>query len=147
MSLKDSIAADMKAAMRDKEKVRLETIRLLRSAIQRKEVDERIELDDEGVLQIVQKLVKQCNDAATQFTQGNREDLAEKERQNIAILEQYLPEQLSGDEIEALIKQAMEESGASSMKDMGKVMGIVKAKAQGCADMGLVSGKIKSILS
>ena len=147
MTLKESLIADMKVAMRDKEKVRLETIRLLRAAIQRKEVDERIELDDEGVLLIVQKLVKQCTDAEDQFAQGNRDDLAQKERENIAVLQTYLPEPLSDSEIESLIKQAIEKTGASTMKEMGKVMGIVKAGAQGRADMGKVSATIKSLLS
>lgn len=147
MNLKESLLADMKVAMRDKEKVRLETIRLLRAAIQRKEVDEKIELDDEGVLLVVQKLVKQCTDAADQFTQGNREDLAQKERENIAILQDYLPEPLSDSEIESLIKQAIEKTGASTMKEMGQVMGIVKLGAQGRADMGKVSATIKSLLS
>jgi uncharacterized protein YqeY len=147
MTLKESLVADMKVAMRDKEKVRLETIRLLRAAIQRKEVDERIELDDEGVLLIVQKLVKQCTDAEDQFTQGNRDDLAQKERENIAVLQTYLPEPLSDSEIESLIKQAIEKTGASTMKEMGQVMGIVKTGAQGRADMGKVSATIKSLLS
>lgn len=147
MTLKESLVADMKVAMRNKEKVRLETIRLLRAAIQRKEVDEKIELDDQGVLLIVQKLVKQCTDAADQFIQGNRDDLAQKERENIAILQAYLPEPLSDSEIESLIKQAIEQTGASTMKEMGQVMGIVKAGAQGRADMGKVSATIKSLLS
>ncbi len=147
MSLKENIFADMKAAMRDKETIRLETIRLLRAAIQRKEVDDRTELDDEGVLQIVQKMVKQCNDAAQQFTNGGREDLANKELANIAVLEDYLPEQLSDTELNDIVDQAIAQSGASSMKDMGKVMGMVKSQTQGRADMGAVSGRIKSLLS
>ncbi len=147
MNLKETIIADMKTAMRDKEKVRLETIRLLRAAIQRKEVDDRVELDDEGVLLIIQKMVKQCNDAAEQFIKGNREDLVDKEKSNIAILETYLPEQLAEDEVDLLITAAMEQTGAQTMKDMGKVMGIVKSKVQGRADMGAVSVKIKAQLS
>ena len=147
MSLKESIVGDMKAAMRDKETVRLETIRLLRAAIQRKEVDERIELDDEGVLLIVQKMVKQCVDAADQFTKGGRPDLADKEKANIAILQGYLPEQLSPDEIQSIIEEAIKSTGATSMKDMGKVIGVIKSQTQGRADMGAVSTKIKSLLS
>ena len=147
MSLKDTIAADMKTAMRDKDTVRLETIRLLRSAIQRREVDEQITLDDQAVLQIVQKLVKQCRDAAQQFEAGGRSDLVEKELANIGVLESYLPEQLSDEEIEAIIAAAISETGASSMQDMGKVMGIVKSKTQGNADMGAVSAKIRSLLA
>lgn len=147
MSLKERIVADMKSAMRDKETIRLETIRLLRAAIQRKELDDRVELDDEGVLQITQKMIKQCNDAAEQFIKGNREDLAEKEKANIAILEDYLPEQLSEDEVDAMIKDAISQTGAASMKDMGNVMGMVKSKVQGRGDMSAISGKIKALLS
>jgi len=147
MSLKDTIAADMKTAMRDKDTVRLETIRLLRSAIQRKEVDDQVTLDDAAVLQIVQKLVKQCRDAAQQFEAGGRSDLVEKELANIGVLESYLPEQLSDEEVEAIISAAITETGATSMQDMGKVMGIVKSKTQGNADMGAVSAKIRSRLA
>ena len=147
MSLKESIVADMKVAMRDKETVRLETIRLLRAAIQRKEVDERIEVDDEGVLLIVQKMVKQCTDAADQFIKGGRQDLADKEKANIAILEDYLPEQLTDSELEVIVSEAMESTGANSIKDMGKVMGMVKSKTQGRADMGVLSAKIKALLT
>ena len=147
MSLKDTIAADMKTAMRDKDTVRLETIRLLRSAIQRKEVDDQVTLDDAAVLQIVQKLVKQCRDAAQQFEAGGRSDLVEKELANIGVLESYLPEQLSDEEVEAIIAAAITETGATSMQDMGKVMGIVKSKTQGNADMGAVSAKIRSRLA
>ena len=147
MSLKDTIAADMKTAMRNKDTVRLETIRLLRSAIQRKEVDDQVTLDDAAVLQIVQKLVKQCRDAAQQFEAGGRSDLVEKELANIGVLESYLPEQLSDEEVEAIISAAITETGATSMQDMGKVMGIVKSKTQGNADMGAVSAKIRSRLA
>jgi hypothetical protein len=147
MSLKETIVADMKAAMRGKEVVRLETIRLLRAAIQRREVDDRVELDDQGVVQIIQKMVKQNSDAAEQFSKGGREDLADKEKAGISILESYLPEQMPEDEVTALIEQVISESGAESMKDMGKVMGILKARTQGRADMGAASAKIKSLLS
>ena len=146
MSLKDRIFADMKVAMREKDSVRLETIRLLRAAIQRREVDEKIELTEEDVLQTIQKMVKQCNDSIEQFTKGGREDLADKERGNVAVLETYLPEKLGDEEINAMIKAAIDETGASSMKDMGKVVGMLKPKLQGRADMGAVSGKIKSLL-
>ena len=147
MSLKETIVADMKSAMRDRESFRLETIRLLRAAIQRKEVDDKIELGDQDVVQIVQKMIKQSTDAAQQFSSGGREDLADKEKAGIAILQGYLPEQLSEDEIASLIQQAIAETGANSMKDMGKVMGILKSRTQGRADMGAVSANIKSILS
>ena len=147
MSLKDRILADMKVAMREKDSVRLETIRLLRAAIQRREVDEKIELTEEDVLQTIQKMVKQCSDSIEQFTKGGREDLAEKERGNVAVLETYLPEKLSDEKIDALIKSAIEDTGASSRKDMGKVVGLLKPELQGRADMGAVSGKIKALLS
>ncbi len=147
MNLKDSIIADMKAAMRAKETARLETIRMLRAAIQRKEVDDRIELDDQGVLQVVRKMVKQSADAAQQFASGNRQDLVDKENQAISILRQYLPEPLSEPVVEEIIEQALQESGAASIRDMGKVMGLVKSKTRGRADMGAVSARIRSLLS
>lgn len=154
MTLKESIVADMKAAMRGKETVRLETIRLLRAAIQRKEVDDQTELDDQGVLQIVQKMVKQSTDAIEQFAKGGRQDLVDKENANISILRQYLPEPLSDEAVTKIISQALQQCQAmqpsgvfNSMKDMGKVMGLVKPKIQGRADMGAVSKKIKSLLS
>ena len=147
MSLKDSIVADMKVAMREKDSVRLETIRLMRAAIQRREVDERRELSEDEVLQTIQKMVKQCTDSIEQFTQGGRDDLAEKERANIAVLETYLPAKLSDQEISDLIQAAIAETGAKSMKDMGKVVGNLKPKLQGRADMGAVSAQIKALLS
>jgi uncharacterized protein YqeY len=145
--LKQKLVDDMKLAMREKNAIQLETIRMVRAAVQRKEVDERVELDDEGVLQIILKLVKQCTDAASQFVEGNREDLAEKERTNIAVMEAYLPAKMDAEEVDSIISAAIEETSASSMKDMGKVMGLVKAKVQGRADMGAVSGRIKALLS
>lgn len=146
MSVKDRIAADMKQAMRDKDNARKEALRMLRAAIQRREVDDRTELDDAQVLAVVEKLVKQGRDSISQFEQGGREDLAEKERQDVAVLSEYLPEQLSDDEIDAEISKAVESTGASSMKDMGKVMGVLKPALQGRADMGAVSAKIKALL-
>ena len=136
----------MKVAMRDKSTIDLETIRMMRAAVQRKEVDDRTDLDDAGVLQIIQKLVKQCADAEKQFIEGNRQDLADKERANIEVMERYLPEKLSDEEVDQLIKEAIAESSASSMKDMGKVMGLLKERIQGRADMGALSGKIKGML-
>ena len=147
MSIKETLVTDMKVAMRGKETVRLETIRLLRAAIQRKEVDDRVQLDDEGVLQIIQKMVKQCTDAAQQFSNGNREDLADKEKANISILETYLPEQLSEQELEILIQEAIQQTGAESMKDMGKVMGIVNKELAGQADGKTISTIVKAKLS
>ena len=147
MGLKDKITADMKDAMRAKDKVRLTTIRMLQAAIQRREVDDRITLDDNGVLAIVEKIIKQSRDAAEQFTTGNRPELADKEMADIAVWEQYLPEQLDEAEVDTMITQAISESGAQSMKEMGKVMGLLKPKLQGKTDMGAVSAKIKSKLS
>lgn len=146
MSIKERIAADMKQAMRDKDNARKEALRMLRAAIQRREVDERIELDDSQVLAVVEKLVKQGRDSISQFEQGGRDDLADKERQDVAVLTEYLPEQLSDEEVASHIRQAIEKTGAASMKDMGKVMGMLKPALQGRADMGAVSGKIKALL-
>ncbi|NKB62333.1 MAG: GatB/YqeY domain-containing protein [Gammaproteobacteria bacterium] len=147
MSLKERLLADMKVAMREKDTVRLETIRLLRAAIQRKEVDDQRDLSEDEVLQTVQKMVKQCTDSIDQFMKGDRDDLAEKERENIRVLEEYLPEKLSDDEVDKLVQEAITQTGASAMKDMGKVVGSLKSKLQGRADMGAVSAKVKSLLS
>ena len=147
MSLKDGITADMKAALKAKDSARLGSIRLLQAAIQRKEVDERIELDDAQVLAVVEKLIKQSRDAIKQFVDAGRQELADKESADVAVWEKYLPEQLSDAEIDALVASALEETGAASMKDMGKVMGVLKPKLQGKADMGQVSAKIKAALS
>ena len=147
MSLKDQILADMKTAMRDKNASLLESIRMLRAAIQRKEVDDQIELDDDAVLAVLQKQIKQSQDAVKQFIEGERQDLAEKEQAHIDNLQSYLPEQLSDDEINALIDKAIADTGAAEMRDMGKVMGILKGQLQGRADMGAVSGKIKAKLT
>ena len=147
MNLKDRIISDMKSAMRAKETTRLETIRMLRAAIQRKEVDDRVELDDPGVLQVIRKMVKQSTDAAQQFADGNRQDLVDKENETISILRQYLPEPLSEQAVEEIIKQVLQESAATSIRDMGKVMGLVKSRVQGRADMSTVSARIRSLLS
>ncbi len=144
--LKQRLLDDMKVAMRDKSVIQLETIRMVRAAIQRKEVDDRTELDDAAVLQIIQKLVKQCSDAEKQFIDGERQDLADKERANISVMEAYLPAKLSDEEVDQMVRQAIEETGASSMKDMGQVMGILRDRVQGRADMGALSGRIKSLL-
>lgn len=147
MSLKDDITADMKSAMKAKEKVRLGSIRLLLAAIQRKEVDERITLDDTQTLATVEKIIKQSRDALSQFQDAGRTDLADKELADIAVWEKYLPEQLSSDDVDAMVADALKETGAASIKDMGKVMAVLKPKLQGRADMGQVSTKIKAALS
>ena len=146
-TLKERITAEMKEAMRARETVRLETIRLLRAAIQRREVDERIELDDAEVLSVVQKMIKQGRDAISQFDQGGRDDLVQKEATTLAILETYLPEQLDEAKLKELIDQAVKETGAQTVRDMGKVMGWIKPRVQGRADMGALSGTIKQKLS
>ena len=147
MSLKDQIFADMKTAMREKNASKLESIRMLRAAIQRKEVDDQTEIGDEDVLAILQKQIKQSQDAIKQFTDGDRADLAEKEQVHVDNLKDYLPEQLGDNEIASAVEAAIASSGAESMKDMGKVMGILKGQLQGKADMGKVSGVIKAKLS
>ena len=147
MTLKERITEDMKGAMRAGEKERLGTIRLVLAAIKQREVDERITLDDGQVLAVLEKMIKQRKESITQFESGGRADLVAKEQAELAILQVYLPAQMSEAEIDALITEAVAATGASSIKDMGKVMGIVKAKAQGKADMGGVSARIKQKLS
>jgi uncharacterized protein len=147
MTLKERITDDMKGAMRAGEKERLGTIRLVLSAIKQREVDERISLDDGQVLAVLEKMIKQRKESIAQFESGGRADLVAKEQAELAVLVTYLPAQLSDAEIDALIAEAVTATGATSIKDMGKVMGIVKAKAQGKADMGSVSARIKQKLS
>ena len=147
MTLKERITEDMKAAMRASEKERLLTIRMVQAAIKQREVDERVVLDDTQVIAVIEKMVKQRRESIVAFEQGGRADLAEKEQSEIALLQVYLPAQLSAAEVDALIKEAIASTGATSMKDMGKVMGAVKAKAAGRADMGAVSASIKAALS
>ena len=133
--------------MRAKDAVRLESIRLLRAAIQRREVDERIDLTDEDVVSVVQKMVKQGKDSIALFEQGGREDLVQKEAATLAVLETYLPEQLDEQALLILIEKAVSESGAQTGRDRGKVRGMLKPQVQGQADMGVVSGLIKQKLS
>ncbi len=147
MSLKDKILADMKTAMREKDASRLESIRMLRAAVQRVEVDEQAEIGDDQVLGIVEKQIKQSKDAISQFLSGDRQDLADKEQVHVDNLMAYMPEQLSDDDIAAAVTSAISEVGAESMKDMGKVIGLLKGRLQGQADMGKVSGIVKSKLS
>jgi uncharacterized protein len=147
MTLKERITDDMKSAMRAGEKERLGTIRLVLAAIKQREVDERITLDDGQVLAVLEKMIKQRKESITQFENGGRSDLVAKEQAELSVLQTYLPAQMSDAEIDALIAEAVAASGATSIKDMGKVMGLVKAKAQGKADMGAVSARIKQKLS
>jgi hypothetical protein len=146
MSLKERITDDMKAAMRSGEKERLGVIRMITSAIKQREVDERITLDDTQVLTVLEKMIKQRKESLTMFQAGNRQDLVDKESAEITLLQGYLPSQLSDADIDALIGDAIAATGAASIKDMGKVMGIIKSKAQGRADMGAVGAKIKAKL-
>ncbi len=147
MSLKEKISEDMKAAMRAKDAERLGTIRLLQPAMKQKEVDERIELDDTGVVAIVDKLIKQRKDSIEAFQKAARQDLADKEAAEMAVLQAYLPARLSAEEVTAEVKAIVAELGASGPGDMGKVMGAVKAKLAGKADMGQVSAAVKAALA
>lgn len=146
MSLKDRINDDLKQAMRDKNESRVATLRLLTAAIKQREVDERITLDDARVVGAVEKLIKQSRESIDQYTKGNRPDLVEKEQADIAIWQAYMPAQLSDAEIDKLIAETIAATGAASIKDMGKVMGALKPKLAGRADMGAVGTKIKSKL-
>ena len=146
-ALKQRLTEDMKTAMRAKDKPRLGVIRLALAAIKQREVDERIELDDTQVLAVIDKMVKQRRDSAQQFTDADRPELADQENFEIGVLQDYLPAALDEAELDALITKAVADSGAESMKEMGKVMGILKPQVQGRADMGAVSQKIKQQLS
>ena len=137
----------MKVAMKSGEKDRLKVIRLIMAAVKQIEIDKRIELDDAAVLAVLGKMVKQRNDSVTQFRDGGREDLANIEIAEIAVLDQYLPAQLSSAELDTLIVQAIQDTGAESMRDMGKVMALIKEKAEGRADIGAASAKVKAHLA
>lgn len=147
MTLKNQIQEDMKVAMKAGDKDRLKAIRLLLAAIKQVEIDERIEMDDVAVLSVINKMVKQRRDSISQFRAGGRNDLVEIEAAEISVLEHYLPEQLGDAEVDALINNAISDSGAASIRDMGKVMNLVKAKALGRADMGQVGARVKARLS
>jgi uncharacterized protein YqeY len=146
MALKERITEDMKTAMRSGEKDRLAVIRLLQAAIKQREVDERITLDDAQVTSVLEKMIKQRKESVVAFEKGNRADLVAKENAEIAVLQPYLPAQLSDAELDAIIAEAISSTGAASIKDMGKVMGVVKSKAAGKADMGAVGARIKAKL-
>ncbi len=145
--MKQDIQADMKAAMKAGDKRRLGAIRLILAAVKQREVDERIELSDIQVLAVLDKMVKQRRDSISQYEKAGREDLAQQERYEVEVLQTYMPEALGEDEIATLIEQAMAETGAASMRDMGKLMGWLKPKLQGRADMGAVSVQIKQKLA
>ncbi len=146
MTLKERITEDMKTAMRAGEKDRLATIRLVLAAVKQIEVDERIVLDEPRMLAVLEKMAKQRKESIAEFEKGGRADLVAKETAELAIIKAYLPEQMSEAELDALIAEAIASTGAASIKDMGKVMGVVKAKAAGRADMGAVGARIKQKL-
>ncbi|MFQ2043558.1 GatB/YqeY domain-containing protein [Aeromonas veronii] len=147
MSLKDQLKDQQKLAMLAKDKARLGAIRLLMAEIKQREVDTRIELNDEDILAVVTKMVKQRRDSISQFEAAGRQDLADKESAEIVVLQEFLPQQLTADEIAAMIEQAITESGAAVMADMGKVMAVLKPKIQGRADVGAVSAQVKTRLA
>ena len=147
MSLREQITADMKEAMRARDTARLEAVRLLRAAIQRREVDEQIELTDDEVLSVIQKMIKQGRDSIEQFEKGDRQDLVEKETAMLTVLEPYLPDALSDENLTALIAEALLHTNAESMRDMGQVIGWLKPKLQGKADMAAVSAAIREQLN
>jgi uncharacterized protein YqeY len=146
VTLKERITEDMKTAMRSGEKERLGVIRMLQAGIKQREVDERITLDDAQVLSVLEKMLKQRRESIAQYESGGRADLAAKEAAEIVVLQAYMPAQLSAAELDALIAAAIAQTGAASVKDMGKVMGVVKAQAAGRADMGAVGARIKARL-
>ena len=146
MSLKVRITDDMKSAMKAGEKDRLKVVRLIMAALKQVEVDSRIELDDAGILTVLLKMVKQRRDSVSQFGQGGRQDLVDIELAEIEVLNAYLPEQLDDAELDTLIDEAIRTTGAASIRDMGKVMSIIKSKAAGRADMGAVGAKVKARL-
>ena len=146
MSLKDRIKDDIKQAMRARDEARLGALRLLAAAIQRREVDERIELDDTQVMAVIEKLLKQGREAVEQYEKGGRTDLSDKERREMTMWQGYMPQPLTDAEIDALIQEAIAATGAASIKDMGRIMGALKPKLAGRADMGQVGAKIKSRL-
>ena len=147
MTLRAQISEDMKSAMRAKDGVRLGTIRLLQAAIKQREVDERIELTDADVISVIEKMLKQRRDSITAYESANRADLADVEKAEVVVLQTYLPKQLTEEEVSALLEQVVADTGAASMKDMGKVMAAIKPLVAGKADMGKISGLIKSRLA
>ncbi|TFV87290.1 GatB/YqeY domain-containing protein [Oxalobacteraceae bacterium OM1] len=147
MSLKEQITEDMKAAMRAKDSFRLGTIRLLTAAMKQKEVDERIELTDQHVLGIIEKMIKQRKDSITQFEAGGRQDLADNEKAELQVLSAYMPAAMSDEEIQQEVDAAVAQTGAAGPADMGKVMGVLKPKLAGRADMTAVSAKVKAALA
>jgi len=147
MSLIEQLKEQQKAAMRAKDKMRLGAIRMLLAAVKQQEIDGRKTLSDDEILSVIVKMCKQRKDSITQFQDAGRDDLADKESQELAVLEEFLPQPLTEDEVDALIAQAIADSGAASVQDMGTVMGILKPQVQGRADMGAISGKVRAKLA
>jgi len=147
MTLRAQISEDMKSAMRAKDSTRLGTIRLLQAALKQREVDERIELADADVISVIEKMLKQRRDSITAYEKAERADLADVEKAEVVVLQTYLPKQLTDEEVSAILEKVVAETGAASMKDMGKVMGAIKPLVAGKADMGKISGLIKSRLA
>jgi uncharacterized protein YqeY len=147
MALREQLNEDIRNAMKAREQDRLATLRLVLSAVKQREVDERITLDDAGVIGVVEKMIKQRRESIAQFEKGARQELADREKAEIAVLEAYLPKQLPQAEVEAIVAEAIAATGARSAADMGKVMGVVKPKLAGKADMGKVSGLVKAKLT
>jgi len=147
MALREQLNEDIKTAMKAREADKLAALRLMLSAVKQREVDERITLDDAGVVSVVEKMIKQRKDSIAQFEKAARQDLADKEKYEISVIEAYLPKQLSQAEVDAVIAEAIASTGAKSAADMGKVMGVVKPKLAGRADMGKVSGLVKAKLA
>jgi uncharacterized protein YqeY len=147
MPLREQLNEDIKSAMKAREQDKLNALRLMLSSVKQREVDERVTLDDAGVIGVVEKMIKQRKDSISQYEKAQRQDLADKEKYEISILEAYLPQQLSAAEIDAIIAEAIKATGAQGAADMGKVMGVVKPKLAGRADMGKVSGLVKAALA
>ncbi len=147
MPLREQLNEDIKTAMKAREQDKLAALRLMLSAVKQREVDERITLDDAGVVGVVEKMIKQRKDSISQFERAQRQDLADKEKYEISIIEAYLPQQLGAAEVDAIIAEAIASTGARSAADMGKVMAVVKPKLAGRADMGKVSGLVKARLA
>jgi len=147
MALRDKLNEDIKTAMKAREQDKLGALRLMLAAVKQREVDERITLDDAGVIAVVEKMIKQRKDSIAQYEKAARQDLADKEKYEIGVIESYLPQQLSQGEIDAIVAEAIQSTGAKSAADMGKVMAVVKPKLAGRADMGKVSGMVKAKLT
>jgi hypothetical protein len=146
MSLKDRLQQDMQSAMRSGDKARLSVLRMALAGVKQREVDTRRPLDDAGVQTVIERMIKQGRDSAGQYRDGNRADLVAKEEAEILVLQEYLPQQLTGDELDAFVAECIEAAGATSLKDLGKVMGVVKTRAQGRVDMSDVSARVRAAL-